>query len=377
MSTPAPKKIVIDAREFRTTTGRYNERLINYLQELDRAHDYTILLSPADYDTWQPTAPNFHKLACPYKEFTFGEQLGFARFLYGLQADLVHFGMIQQPILYRRPSVTTMHDLTTARFTNPDKPPVKFWVMQQVYKMVIRYAARKSKHILVPSEFVKKDVAAYTHANPAKITVTYEAADFIPNTPQTVNGLENKSFVMYIGRPTPHKNLERLIDAFAMLHEKHPDTLLVLAGKLDNNYRRIQQAVYERRRPNIVFTDYITDGQYRWLLETAKAYVFPSLSEGFGLPGLEAMRHGAPVVSSNATCLPEIYKDAALYFDPLDVKDMALKIGQVLGDRRLAADLSAKGRALAATYSWQRMAEQTLSVYTQVLGETPSEEITR
>ncbi|HET7827329.1 MAG TPA: glycosyltransferase, partial [Candidatus Saccharimonadales bacterium] len=112
----------------------------------------------------------------------------------------------------------------------------------------------------------------------------------------------------------------------------------------------------------------VSEGQLRWLYENTAAYVFPTLSEGFGLPALEAMIHGAPVVSSQATCLPEIYGQAALYFDPRSVKDMALKIDQVLSDPRLRTDLINTGRAQAARYSWQRMAEQTLAVYQKLLG---------
>ncbi len=98
-------------------------------------------------------------------------------------------------------------------------------------------------------------------------------------------------------------------------------------------------------------------------------YVFPSLSEGFGLPALEAMQHGAPVASSNATCLPEVYGDAAHYFDPLDVQDMVEKIQQIMDDSDLRKQLIKKGRHQAAKYSWQRMAEQTLEVYQSVLGD--------
>jgi glycosyltransferase involved in cell wall biosynthesis len=114
-----------------------------------------------------------------------------------------------------------------------------------------------------------------------------------------------------------------------------------------------------------VFTDFINEGELRWLYEHSAAYVFPSLSEGFGLPGLEAMIHGTPVVSSDATCLPEVYGDAAHYFDPRDVRDMAAKISDVLTDSKLRQDLIKKGTAQAAKYSWQRMAEQTLEIYSK------------
>ena len=182
--------------------------------------------------------------------------------------------------------------------------------------------------------------------------------------------LVDKRFLMYVGRPTPHKNLPRLIDAFVELKQEHPDLILVLAGKTDGNYRRIARDVKRREIQDIVFTDYISDGQLRWLYEHCAAYVFPSLSEGFGLPGLEAMANGAPVASSNATCLPEVYGDAARYFDPLDVSEMIKSINYLLTDARGRKKLIEAGYAQVKKYSWKRMAEQTLQVYKDALKES-------
>jgi hypothetical protein len=169
------KHIAIDARELRTSTGRYVERLLHYLQQIDTSHRYTVLLKPKDMDGWTPTNPNFTKLACPYKEFTFSEQLGFYHQLEQHNPDLVHFPMVQQPVLYRGKVVTTMQDLTGIRFSNPTKNPVIYTIKQAVYKWVNKRVAHKSDELITPTEFVKQDVAAYTGVNPAKITVTYEA----------------------------------------------------------------------------------------------------------------------------------------------------------------------------------------------------------
>ncbi len=362
-------KIAIDARELRGSTGRYIERLLHYLQEIDQTHNYIVLLKPKDMDGWTPTNKRFKKVACRYKEFTFGEQLGLWRQIKKLKPDLVHFGKTEQPVLYRGRVVTTIHDLTTARFPNPSKNRLVFAFKQLVYKRVVKRAARKSTVVLTPSEFVKEDVAKFAHVNSRKIVVTYEAADRIMEHPEPLPLLEGKNFVMYVGRPMPHKNLRRLVEAFARLKTTHPDLLLVLAGKLDSNYRALRRWVTKQHINDVSFTDFISEGELRWLYEHAQAYVFPSLSEGFGLPGLEAMMHGCPVVSSNATCLPEIYKDAAIYFDPLDVPSMAEAIAKVLDDDKLANKLVIKGSVLAKDYSWQRTAKQTLNVYKLVLGE--------
>ncbi len=360
-------KIVIDAREYSSSTGRYMFRLLQHLEQIDTENDYIVLLKPQDMDVYEFANPRFKKTACPHKEFTFDEQLGFLKQLNGLRADLVHFGMVQQPILYKGKAVTTIHDLTTVRFNNPAKNQIVFALKQQVYKWVMKRAAAKSKAIITPSNFVKDDLVQFTGVNPNKVTVTYEAADAIDAPTEPVGDLASKQFLMYVGRPTPHKNLERLVEAFQKLRANHPDLLLVLAGKKDENYRRIESDVNSRSLRGIIFTDFVSEGQLRWLYENCAVYVFPSLSEGFGLPGLEAMVHGAPVVSSNATCLPEIYGDAAQYFDPMDVQAMATGINEVLSDEELRQKLIANGHKQAAKYSWQRMAEQTLETYKQAL----------
>ncbi|HVS58461.1 MAG TPA: glycosyltransferase family 1 protein, partial [Candidatus Saccharimonadales bacterium] len=240
---------------------------------------------------------------------------------------------------------------------------------QQVYKGVNWLVPRKSSTVIVPSEFVKLDVAKFAHVNPDKIVVTHESADAIPDKSEPVAGLEKVPFIMYVGRPLPHKNLPRLIEAFKLLKKDRPDLKLVLGGKKDVLYESIERAVNRQGLKDVVFTGFVSEGQLRWLYEHCQAYVFPSLSEGFGLPALEAMQHGAPVVSSNATCLPEIYGEAAQYFDPLDVNAMALAIGKVLGNPELRDTLIAAGKARVKDYSWQRMAEQTLAIYEKALGK--------
>jgi len=359
--------IVIDARESGTGSGRYVDKMVEYLHKLQPEHKVTLLAKPHRLDYLKQTAPNFTVIETPYKEFTFGEQLGLKRQIESLKPDLVHFPFVQQPIWYRGRVVTTMQDLTTVRFRNPLKNPIVFWAKQQVYKWVNKRAAKKSVHIITISNFVKEDIEHYTHIPPEKITVTYEAADLIPDPAEPMPSLEGKRFLMYVGRPLPHKNLDRLVQAFELLQKDQPDLWLALAGKKDELYERIAGRAEARGVKNIVFTGFISEGQLRWMYEHCAAYTFPSLSEGFGLPALEALAHGAPLVSTNATCSPEIYGDAAVYFNPLDIRDMTTKIATVLADPILREELVEKGKAQAAKYSWQRMAEQTLEVYNQAL----------
>ncbi len=360
-------KIIIDARESGTSTGRYVDKLVENLHKLKTDLDFTVLTKPSRVDYMGIIAPKFEIIPSNFKEFTFAEQTGLGRQLNYLKPDLVHFAMTQQPAFYKGSVVTTIHDLTTARFKNPSKNSVLFNSKQVVYRWLIKRVARKSKKIITPSHFVKNDVAQYADIQPDKITAIHEAADTITEHAELFKPLVDKHFIMYLGRPLPHKNLDRLVEAFKLLQAKYPAHKLVLAGKKDVLYQRMEEKIRTEGIQNVVFTGFVSEGQLRWLYENTAAYIFPSLSEGFGLPGLEAMVHGAPVLSSNATCLPEIYGQAAHYFDPMDINDMATKISEVLEDKKLRNKLIENGKKQAAKYSWRQMAEQTLEVYKEAL----------
>lgn len=361
------KKIVIDARESGTTTGRYVDKLIEYLHILQPPFDVVVLTKPHRITYIASIAPRFTIIKSNYSEFGFGEQIGFAFQLYKLKPDLVHFCMVQQPILYFGKVVTTMHDLTTLRFVNPLKNKYIFKFKQYVYGWVNKIAARKSITVITDSEYSKDAIAKFAHINSRKVTVTLLAADAIPVAPRPIAELEDRQFIMYVGRPQPHKNLDRLIDAFVELQTKHPNLSLVFVGKKDALYKRLEDTVKQKNVTGVIFTDFVSEAELRWLYEHCRAYVFPSLSEGFGLPGLEAMIHNAPVVSSNATCLPEIYGNAAEYFDPYNTEDMARKINKVLTNESKRKDLIEAGKKQVKKYSWRRMAEQTLAVYSDIL----------
>ncbi len=363
------KRIVIDAREYPTSTGRYIRKLLEYLEKIDADSDreYVVLIKSADFDSYQPKAKNFSKVIADFKEFTFAEQFPFLRQIRNLKADLVHFGMVQQPAFYSGNVVTTMHDLTTLRFVNPERSSLYIRTKMPVYAWLNKRVAKKSAHIITPTEFVKQDIINYTGVPADKITVTLESADKITVPAEEFKPLQNQQYLMYVGRALPHKNLMRLVDAFGVLKKTHPDLKLVLVGKKDSHLDRHLAYAEEQNIKDVIATGYVSEGQLRWLYENTACYVFASLSEGFGLPSLEAMAHGAPVASSNATCLPEVNGDAAHYFDPLDINDMADKINDVLTDETLRKALIKKGAEQVKKYSWERMAEQTLSVYKKCL----------
>jgi glycosyltransferase involved in cell wall biosynthesis len=373
------KHIVIDARIRRTSTGRYADRLLEHLQTIDHENRYSILVH-AD-DPWRPSAANFSRVHCRYPQFSLNplHDLGFARQMYGLKADLVHFTMTQQPVFYFGNIVTTTHDLTMLRFVRAGSTPLPiFWIKRLGYRFLFWEAHKKSRRIIVPTKFVREDLAKLQPFTATKSVVTYEASEppleVEAEQPSFAkNGkwkMENGKFLLYVGSAFPHKNLEKLVKAFEVLKKSHPKLHLVLVGKKEQYYKELERlAQYSPAHESIIFTGFVPDEQLKWLYKHAEAYIFPSLSEGFGLPGLEAMVHGCPVISSNATCLPEIYDEAAVYFDPNSAKNMAEAIDSVLIDGQLRDRLIVKGYAQAKKYSWHTMAEQTLAVYEKALAE--------
>ena len=361
------KRIVIDARESGTSTGRYIDKLIEYLSKQKSDYEFIILTKSHRVNFIKEIAPDYKVATCNIKEFTFAEQLSLLKQIKSLKPDLVHFGMTQQPVLYRKPKVTTIHDLTTLRFINPAKNPVVYKIKQFVYAYVIKSATKNSKAIITPSNYVKKDLIDYAGINDGKVRVTYEAADEINEPAKAIKDLNGKRFLLYVGRSTPHKNLKRLIEAFRKNSMDKPDLVLVLAGKIDQNLEMIVSGLDKSIKDKVFLTDFIGDDKLKWLYQNCQAYVFPSLSEGFGLPGLEAMIHGAPVISSNATCLPEIYGDAALFFNPLSVEEMSKAISRVLEDKALRDKLIKLGYLQVKKYSWQKMALETLEIYNKLL----------
>ena len=177
-----------------------------------------------------------------------------------------------------------------------------------------------------------------------------------------------KSYLLYVGNAYPHKNLERLLQAFKVVLKERPGLTLVLVGKIDYFYQRLQKTVKELGLENkIVFTGQISDQKLKHLYQNGLAYVFPSLIEGFGLPGLEAMKQGLPVVCSNQGSLPEIYDQAAVYFNPKDIKEIAMMILKVVNNQDLRIKLKKMGELQVEKYSWQKCAQQTLKVYENVL----------
>ena len=369
--------IVIDGRIRRTSTGRYVDRLIEHLQALDDFNRYTILLQPDD--PWKPTAKNFSTVACPYPQFSVNplSELKFTTQLYSLKPDLVHFTMTQQPLLYFGKIVTTSHDTTMYRFVRRGSTPLPLYKLKiGLYAFLVWWGHRKSAKVIIPTRTVAKEFAEMQPFVADKLVVTLEASEpplSVPAVrPDSVH--PNERFIMYVGTAFPHKNLPTLIKAFNIICKQDPDLKLVIVGKHEKHYfELIEWAKTQPSYDRIIFTGFIADEALKWLYTHCRAYVFASLSEGFGLPPLEAMSHGAPVVSSDSSVMPEVYGDAAHYCKGGDPKDIARAVSEVIDNEILRKDLIKRGHERLKKFSWRHMADQTLIVYKDVLGDTTKE----
>lgn len=375
-------KFGIDARFFGPKAkglGRYTQKLIEELEKTDKENDYLIFLRRENFDDYQPYNPNFKKALAPWACYSLAEQLFFPWQLYCHKIDLMHFTHFNAPMFYIKPFVMTIHDLILQRFPTVKKSLIgrlKYFFKNFGYKLAIRLAVRRAKKIITVSQWVKDDIINSFGVAPDKIKVIYEGAPETVNSKQsTVNSdivLEKykikKPYLLYVGNAYPHKNLVRLAEAFKLLRAvQYPALQLVLVGGEDYFYKKLKKENCDEAGicfgGGVIFAGFVPDKELACLYQEAAFYIFPSLCEGFGLPPLEAMAYGTPVAASSATCLPEILGQAALYFNALDIEDMAKKISQALLNESFRRRLVAIGFEQVQKYSWQKMAKETKALY--------------
>lgn len=370
-------RIGIDARMYGSKQGgigRYIEQIIKYFEQLsnDSSTEFVIFLNKDNWDDFNPQNSRFTKVLANIKWYGWREQIQFPKIIKKSKIDLMHFPHWNIPLFYSNPFVVTIHDLLLFHYPTKEAStlgPISYFLKNIAYHMVLKHALNKSKYILTPSKYTKEDIIKLFKINCEKITVTYLAPTKITSTADTdmekkLKYSPNKPYVLYIGVAYPHKNLDRLIDAWKIFYTKYGNKYnLVLAGRNNYFYKKLINKVAIEKIENIVFTDYVQDKDLELLYKNASLYVFPSLYEGFGLPPLEAMHYEIPVISSNATCLPEILNDAALYFNPKNISDIVDTIWQGLTDADLRQTLNTKSRQLIHNYSWKQTAKQTLEVY--------------
>jgi len=375
--------IVIDGRRMRDFgIGTYIRSLVHALSRIDTANHYTVVTGPGEVRVWGALPDNFRIAVYTGDDHAYSDHLLFPLYLRRLKPDLVHIPLNRVPLLMIRPYVVTVHDMVNL-FYDEQKPAAAHMYLR---RFRFRRGLTRASRVIAVSDATRRDVENLLAVPPGRITRVYNAPDpgFLGREPAA--GEEerrrimeryqiDRPFLLYAGAIRHHKNIPRLVEAFAVLREQlaaHPvygDLRLVIIGDTISQYPAVRQAVLKSKVEHAVrFLGFVPFETLRCFYEAAAAFVFPSRHEGFGLPPLEAMACGTPVVTSNVSSLPEVAGDAAMMVNPGNVFDIARGIRDVLTDEPLRAELIRRGRVQAARFSWERSAREVLAIYRDVAG---------
>ena len=352
-------------RAKRTGTEKYSLELINALLDLKTEHEFR-LYAPGrpNYNLFRPGA---EIVVLPGNRLWTHTKLG--PYTRRHPPDVLFVPSHVLPLVGPPRTVVTVHDLGYEYY--PDAHP---WRERQYLRWSTRRHARVATHILADSHATKNDLVRLYDADPERITVVHPALDpnFIPEKdPNRISyvrmsyGISPRGdYLLHVGALRPRKNLARLLEAFALLRERLPERRLqlVLAGSPTPDSPKL----YAKTRDlgieeHVRFTGFALPHDLAALYGGAACYVFPSLYEGFGFPALEAQLCGVPLVCSNTSSLPEVAGEGALYFDPLNVEEMAATIERALTDSALRERLIARGRENVKRFSWRKAAQETLA----------------
>lgn len=372
-------RIGIDARLYGTKhagIGRYTQNLIHSILKQSHKHHYVIFTDKEFFSDFKDY-PNVSLVKAKHPIYSLSEQIFFPVLLYQSKLDLLHVPHFNLPILYFKKSVVTIHDLIKNFSKGPEtttRHPWLYSLKRLGYLIITKITVQKSNHIITPSEYVKNDLIKHYHVPESKISVTYEAVS--SQLKKTSLDLKAKKellnkynlsqpFLIYTGSLYPHKNVEMLIRSVGIYNqEKELDLHLVLVSARSVFLDRIEKKVRDLNLSHRVkLLGFVPDDDLSKIYHLSLALVQPSLMEGFGLTGLEAMKLGLPVVSSSATCLPEIYGDAAIYFDPKQESSLIQALEKIVKDKELRQKLITRGLSQVQKYSWSKTAKLTLKVY--------------
>lgn len=369
-------RIVIDLRIYGPQyggLGRYNQKLLERLVCLDDDNDYVILVKDKHRVDLPILPPNFVIEVCDAHWYSLAEQWQLPKVLRKLKPDLVHFPHFNIPYFYSGKFIVTIHDLIMTKFPSQKASSLNkllFIFKRLAYKLVITKAIRKSLVIITVSKFSAEDIKQYfklSDEEAKKIKVIYEGISL----PEIINTEEVKlptKFLLYVGNAYPHKNLEFLIKTFKIWLKDHPEYYLILVGSKNYFYQRLEEfsnRVMGDDKHKVIFTGFVSDKQLVNYYQQATAYVFPSNYEGFGLPPLEAMVYGLPVLSSNTSSLPEVLESAVLYFNPQSQNDLLASLNLIVSDQELRERLTKVGYEQIKKYSWDSMVKEIIEVYTK------------
>ena len=369
-------RVAIDARKLHDFgIGTYTRNLLRHLARIDRDSEYVLLCHEPDLEIGPQLGPNFRTVLEPSPNYSIREQIHVPWVLHRERPDVFHAPhYVMSPAVCCR-SLVTIHDCIHLMF--PRYLPNR---AAYVYAKAFMWsAARRSHRILTVSEASKRDIIHFLNVPPEKIVVVYNAIDerfrVAPSEEAIARVREryqlDHRFVLYVGNIKPHKNLVRLIEAFDRLRKrKFDDLTLLIIGDEISKLPALRRAVHSHKlHKHVRFLGYLPDDTLAILYRLAAVFVFPSLYEGFGLPPLEAMACGAPVVTSKVSSLPEVTGDAAVLVDPYDVESITDGIARVLTDPALREELRVKGIARSREFSWERSVSRTREIYQEVAGQ--------
>jgi len=378
-----PLRIVVDTRRVSDFgIGTYIRNLICSLAKIDTSNFYTLITS-------QPSVPEFAGLPANFSAALFQRksksglaQLGYSAFLRRIDADLFHIPLNAVPLWMPKPYLVTIHDMSTLLFAKESG------YQNSLRRFYLRRGLLRADRVMAVSSATRHDVVSVLGIPPSRIRVVYNAPDsvFCPLTgpsgaaaypPEIQLILEryriHYPFLLYVGRTNPQKNIPKLVEAFAVLrgeiqeYERYRDLRLIIIGDEISHNPALRQAVIQSRMEGSVrFLGFVPIDTLRAFYQSASAFVFPSLYEGFGLPPLEAMACGTPVVCSSVSSLPEVVGDAVMTVNPENVFDIARGVREVLLDFELRARLIGMGFEQVRKFSWDRTAMQVLQAYEEI-----------
>jgi glycosyltransferase involved in cell wall biosynthesis len=372
-----PLRIVIDVRHIKDFgIGTYIRNLVKALGELDQENRYLLSAKHADVPDLPALPGNFETVVYHESQRSQWDNVAYPWFLKSLAPDLVHLPLNDVPLLMRNPYVVTIHDMSSFLFDG------RSGLRENLRLYRFRRGLLRADRVIAVSTATRRDVENFLGIRPDRIRLVYSAPDpnFLDYRPQP--GAQKRllerfqiqyPYILYAGRIRPHKNIPRLIEAFAVVRgelEQHPRyhelRLLIIGDEISKN-PEVRRAVAQTRTEQVVrFLGFVPFETLREFYANASLFAFPSLYEGFGLPPLEAMATGIPVVTSSVSSLPEVVGDAAMIVNPENVFDIARGIREVLVQEPLRRKLIASGYDQVRQFNWRRTAQQTLDVYREV-----------
>ncbi len=369
-------KILFDCRMlFMSGIGRYIRDILAYLPKLAGDTQLVLVGDPEQIRDFLGRQPELRKIINRVTHFrapiySMAEHVHGSLLLnrFRRQIDLFHFPHYNVPWMEPENSVVTVHDLIHFHF-----PEYYGGVKVKLAKGVLENAVKKASRIIVDSQATANDLVQMFPGMNEKVRIIHIGVSefFGPQPVETVDAFKKQQnlgqYLLYVGNRKPHKNLERLLKAYAGLKTKFPALQLVIVGKRFDEQDEVTRLIKELRLENVVEIERASDNEILHLYCGAEALVLPSLYEGFGLPPLEAMACGTPVVVSNTSSVPEVVGEAGVYVDPYNVVDITRGVYQVLTDQNLRHHLREKGLVQARLFTWEKTTRQTLEVYQEVV----------